>query len=61
MIKLAMIKVHAAMKKEKFKSKMILQVHDELVFDAIKDEVKELKPLIIESMQTAMPLPIKCL
>jgi len=59
MIKLAMIKVHAAMKKEGFKSRMILQVHDELVFDAIKEEVKELKPLIIESMQKAMPLPNK--
>jgi DNA polymerase I len=59
MIKLAMIKVHAAMKKEGFKSKMILQVHDELVFDATKDEVKELKPLIVECMQSAMPLPNK--
>jgi DNA polymerase-1 len=59
MIKLAMIKVHAAMKKEGFKSRMILQVHDELVFDATKDEVKELKPLIVECMQTAMPLPNK--
>jgi DNA polymerase-1 len=59
MIKLAMIKVHAAMKKEGFKSRMILQVHDELVFDAIKDEVKELKPLIVECMQAAMPLPNK--
>ncbi|HJS54285.1 MAG TPA: DNA polymerase I, partial [Chitinophagaceae bacterium] len=57
MIKLAMIKVHAAMKKKGFKSRMILQVHDELVFDATKDEVKELKPLIIECMQAAMPLP----
>ena len=36
---------------------MILQVHDELVFDAVKEEVDELKPLIIECMQTAMPLP----
>ena len=59
MIKLAMIKVHAAMKKEGFKSRMILQVHDELVFDATKDEVKELKPLIIECMQKAMSLPNK--
>ncbi|HEX4875204.1 MAG TPA: DNA polymerase I [Chitinophagaceae bacterium] len=57
MIKLAMQKVHAAMKKEKMKSRMILQVHDELVFDAIKAEVKELKPLIIENMQQALPLP----
>ncbi len=57
MIKLAMQKVHAAMKKEKMQSKMLLQVHDELVFDAVKSEVKELKPLIIENMQIALPLP----
>ena len=36
---------------------MMLQVHDELVFDALKAEVKELKPLIIENMQSAMLLP----
>ena len=57
MIKLAMQKVHAAMKKEKMQSKMILQVHDELVFDAVKTELKELRPLIIEHMQSALPLP----
>src|SRR5690606_16234022 len=57
MIKLAMQKVHAAMKKEKMKSKMIMQVHDELVFDAVKTEVNELRPLIIENMQLALPLP----
>lgn len=57
MIKLAMIKTHAAMKKEGFKSKMILQVHDELVFDAVKTETNELRPLILECMQTALPLP----
>ena len=59
MIKLAMIKVHTAMKKEGFKSRMILQVHDELVFDALKEEVKDLKPLIVDCMQKAMPLPNK--
>ncbi|MBL7756036.1 MAG: DNA polymerase I, partial [Chitinophagaceae bacterium] len=57
MIKLAMQKVYAAMQKEKMKSRMILQVHDELIFDALKSEVKELKPLIIENMQGALPLP----
>ncbi|MDZ4796205.1 MAG: DNA polymerase I [Bacteroidota bacterium] len=57
MIKLAMQKVHTAMQKEKMKSKMLLQVHDELVFDALKSEVKELKPLILENMQSAMLLP----
>jgi DNA polymerase-1 len=59
MIKLAMQKVQAAMQKEKMQSKMILQVHDELVFDALKSEAKELKPLIIENMQAAMKLPHK--
>ncbi|HYV53360.1 MAG TPA: DNA polymerase I, partial [Chitinophagaceae bacterium] len=59
MIKLAMQKVHAAMKKAKMQSKMLLQVHDELVFDALKTEVKELKPIIIECMQSAMQLPCK--
>ncbi len=57
MIKLAMQKVQAAMQKEKMKSRMILQVHDELVFDALKTEVKELKPLILENMQSALLLP----
>ncbi len=57
MIKLAMQKVQAAMQKEKMQSKMILQVHDELVFDALKSEVNELKPLILENMQSAMILP----
>jgi DNA polymerase-1 len=57
MIKLAMIKLHAELIRRKFRSKMILQVHDELVFDALKEEVEALKPVIIESMQTAMLLP----
>lgn len=57
MIKLAMIKVHETMKKEKMQSRMILQVHDELVFDALKEEKDALKQLIIECMQTAMALP----
>ncbi len=57
MIKLAMQKVHTAMIREKMQSKMLLQVHDELVFDALKSEAKELKPLIVECMQSAMKLP----
>ena len=59
MIKLAMIRTHAAMKKKKFRSKMILQVHDELVFDVLKEEVEDLKPVIIDCMQSAMVLPNK--
>lgn len=56
MIKLAMIKTHDALKKSTFKSKMILQVHDELVFDVLKEEADDIKALIIDCMQTAMPL-----
>ncbi|HEU4471260.1 MAG TPA: DNA polymerase I, partial [Flavisolibacter sp.] len=57
MIKLAMVKVHQAVKARGFRSRMILQVHDELVFDATRDEVEDLKPVIIECMQSAMELP----
>lgn len=57
MIKLAMIKIHHAFIKNKFQSKMIMQVHDELVFDALKEEVEEIKPVIIDCMQKALPLP----
>lgn len=57
MIKLAMIKIHKAFKEYNFKSKMLLQVHDELVFDAHKDEVEQIKPVILECMKTAMVLP----
>ena len=57
MIKLAMHNIHAALKKNKLKSRMILQVHDELVFDALKSELKELKLLILENMQNALTLP----
>jgi DNA polymerase-1 len=57
MIKLAMIKIHDAFAKNNFRSKMIMQVHDELVFDAYKDEIEVIKPIIIDCMQTALLLP----
>ncbi|HCT22434.1 MAG TPA: DNA polymerase I [Chitinophagaceae bacterium] len=57
MIKLAMIRIHKAMQQEKLRSKMILQVHDELVFDAHNSEVDTLKALILENMRAALPLP----
>ena len=52
-----MIKIHEEFIKHKFKSKMLLQVHDELVFDAHKDELEIIKPVILECMQTALKLP----
>jgi DNA polymerase-1 len=57
MIKLAMIKIHNEMKAGSWQSKMILQVHDELVFDAVKEETEDLKKLIISNMVSAMVLP----
>jgi DNA polymerase-1 len=57
MIKLAMIRIHNEMKKTTLQSKMILQVHDELVFDAVKEELDELNKLIIENMIHALELP----
>jgi DNA polymerase I len=57
MIKMAMIKIHDAMKAKNMQSKMILQVHDELIFDALKSEADDLKKLIVENMENAMELP----
>ncbi len=61
MIKLAMINIYQLMERKKLHSKMILQVHDELVFDAYKPEVDDLKPLIEEEMKTAVKLDVPIL
>ena len=58
MIKIAMIGIHEEMQKLKMQSKMILQVHDELVFDAQLDELPELKAIVSEKMVNAMPLSV---
>jgi DNA polymerase I len=52
-----MIKIHHEFNKQKFKSKMLLQVHDELVFDAHRNEIEIIKPVILNCMQTALALP----
>jgi len=57
MIKMAMVKVQYAIQKEGLRSRMILQVHDELVFDAYRDEADTLRALVLENMQSAMTLP----
>jgi DNA polymerase-1 len=58
MIKIAMIGIHQELQKLKMQSKMILQVHDELVFDAHLDELSDLKALVSEKMVNAMPLSV---
>lgn len=57
-IKIAMIRIQDLMKKEKMKSKMILQVHDELVFDAYKPELEQLKELVKTQMMGAAELSV---
>ncbi len=55
MIKKAMIDIFNAMKKQGLKSEMILQVHDELVFDVLHNEMDELKALVEDKMKNALP------
>ena len=57
MIKLAMIQIHNRMKLEKVQSKMLLQVHDELVFEVLNSEIEIMKALVLDEMKKAMPLP----
>ncbi|UYZ61965.1 DNA polymerase I [Hymenobacter weizhouensis] len=56
-IKKAMINIHEWLRQEKLGTKMILQVHDELVFDAVQEEVDYITPHIKELMATALLLP----
>ena len=57
-IKIAMIHIHQWLTKEKLKTKMILQVHDELVFDLHKKEADTVKPKVIELMRNAIQLEV---
>ena len=57
-IKLAMIKIHDRMKNSEWKAKMLLQVHDELVFDVPKNEVDSLSKMIKEEMENAFKLDV---
>jgi DNA polymerase-1 len=57
MIKLAMIRIDSLLREKPYQSKMLLQVHDELVFNLALDEQEELVPKILHAMTTALPLP----
>lgn len=57
-IKVAMVNIQRIFKERGFKSKMIMQVHDELVFDAHKDELDIIKPIIVEEMEGAVSLRV---
>jgi len=55
MIKIAMINIHHEFRESKLKSKMVLQVHDELVFDVYKPELEQVKIIIADKMKNAIP------
>lgn len=55
MIKIAMNRIHERLASQKLRSKMILQVHDELVLDIYKNELDEVKQLVIDEMKNALP------
>ena len=57
MIKLAMIRIHAHLRQREARTRMLLQVHDELVFDLCVEEKETLVPEILDLMRTALPLP----
>jgi DNA polymerase-1 len=63
-IKIAMIKINNILKTRQLKTTMILQVHDELVFDVYKPELEEVKQIVIDEMQNAaelsVPLIVEC-
>ncbi|MDZ7742437.1 MAG: DNA polymerase I [Bacteroidota bacterium] len=58
MIKIAMIRIFNELRRQKLKSQMILQVHDELVFDVLKEEVEVIKPIIGENMKNAIKMSV---
>ena len=63
-IKLAMINVQRRMEKEGMLSRMVLQIHDELVFDAVREEVPALEAMVKEEMENvvrlSIPLTVEC-
>lgn len=58
MLKLAMIKVHSALAAGGFKTRMLLTVHDEIVFDMFKPEEENVKPVIEQAMKEALPMSV---
>jgi len=57
-IKIAMINIHKKLRDENWKSKMLLQVHDELVFDVHKDELEKIQPMIKHEMENAFKMSV---
>jgi len=58
MIKIAMVNINRELTEKKMKSRMIMQVHDELVFEVHEDELNDVKPLVKEKMESAIKLNV---
>lgn len=58
MIKIAMINIQEAFKKKKYRTKMLLQVHDELIFEVAKVELEEVKDVVTRNMKNALKLNV---
>jgi DNA polymerase-1 len=58
MIKLAMQRIHAEQSTRGWRTRMLLQVHDELVFDLYREEEDEVKEVVAEAMMTALPMSV---
>ena len=58
LIKMAMIEVDKKLSEKNMKSKMVMQVHDELVFEVEKSELDELKTLVLEAMELGQPFKV---
>jgi len=61
LVKMAMLAIHDMLEKHHFKSKMILQVHDELLFDVVHDELEKLEPLVKKTMENVLKLKVPML
>ena len=58
LIKFAMINIHKRMNSESYKSKMILQIHDELLFECPKAEIEDFSAMIQQEMESAVHLSV---
>jgi DNA polymerase-1 len=57
-VKIAMIRLDRRLREGGFRSRMLLQVHDELVLEVPRDEVEAVAPVVRETMETALPLDV---
>lgn len=58
MIKIAMIRIYQQLKKHHLQTKLLLQIHDELIFEVPKNEIEIVKDIVKKEMQNALPLEV---